>query len=296
MIQRSESCVNKITHHNKKHMVYFSKNVKGCHLYKCLSCLILSVQCLLVLTDSVSMRTTLSSRVKTAASKSASVPSFPVMPWRYLSLCFCPSVLFSTLLTQRSCSKIPGMCWCLTASSKIRREIQLRSEWGKEAEYVVRNVCVCALFLFSFTFSFSLFPINPASLHCLITWSISFIFSLTQQTPDLLPVGVCSTIQAEPRARAVKVRPGVPHHCCLSTTRGAVVSETGLLQVWRGGGRGTQLLHCAPSGTRYYELQEKLRLHNPKVWGYDITRDRFERSRNKLLSFDNKNIYLAILE
>lgn len=70
-----------------------------------------SVFCLLpvgLLWCSVTMRTALSFKVKMAASTYGSVPSSPVLLWRCLTLCSCPSVQFNTPHTQPSGSKIQG--------------------------------------------------------------------------------------------------------------------------------------------------------------------------------------------
>lgn len=80
----------------------------------------------------------------------------------------------------------------------------------------------------------------------------------------MLPVGVCSTVPAEPRARPVEAQPGVSNHRGVPPTGGAGVPAIGSLQVWRRSGPGRELLHCAAAGTRYYN--KRLRQGDKRMW------------------------------
>lgn len=98
--------------------IYCFKNMKDCYSYNCLRC---NMIYFFYFTSSVSvnMKTALSFNLKMAASKYASMPPFPVMPWRCLTLCCCHSALFNTQCILHSCSEMSGTYECAVSRKVI---------------------------------------------------------------------------------------------------------------------------------------------------------------------------------
>lgn len=114
----------------------FKKNMKDCYSCICLRCDMIYFSYFMS-SVSVSMKTALSLNLKMAASKYASMPPFPVVPWRYLTLCCCHSVLFNTQCILLSCSEMSGTYECAVCR-KVKGMNNLRKR------VLCSHMCDCA--------------------------------------------------------------------------------------------------------------------------------------------------------